>query len=261
MMDCTKHQEKLTKVKKLFAEAEGICKKVEMESESGPVIPAINQLRYAGQHLAEAVTSKEHSVQKSELKKAENHCQRAIYDAAEAGCLTAKVQIEGYKEQFKEIPIIDSVPSYSATLTAHGKLKRLIGEKREDVSKQEHYQELAQIFKTLYDGLIDIESHEEELKKILAEKIKDNRIAEQTLENSNKTVKQSQKRIYLAITSLVVASILSVASYLKGVDDTKQEYEVATTDMNGKQLPSIKGVQPSDDGNITEKGAQAKLEH
>lgn len=261
MMDCTNHQEELTKVKKLFAEAEGICKKVEVESESGPVIPAINQLRYAGQHLAEATTSKELSVQKSELKKAENHCQRAIYDAAEAGCLTAKVQIEGYKEQFKELPIIDAVPSYSATLTAHGKLKRLIGEKREGVSKQEHYQELAQIFKTLYDGLIDIESHEEELKKILAAKIKDDRIAAQTLENSNETVKQNQKRIYLAITSIVIASALSVGSYLKGVSDTKQELEVAKTDMDEKQLPSIKDVQPSDESNITEKDAQANLEH
>lgn len=260
MMDCTNHQEELKKVKALFTDAEGICKKVEMESESGPVIPAINQLRYAGQHLAEATTSEELTVQKLELKKAENHCQRAIYDAAEAGCLTAKVQIEGHKEQFKDIPIIDTVPSYSATLTAHGKLKRLIGEKREDVSKQAHYRELALIFKTLYDGLIDIESHEEELKKILAAKVKDDRIAAQTLENSNKTLKQNQKRIHLAIASIAVAIAIGTISYFKGVTDAKQEYEVATSDMGKKQSTLIDDAQSLGENDITNKGSQAGIE-
>lgn len=168
-MDCANYKDKILKIKTLFAKAEAICKRVESdpEHEGGVVIPAINQLRYAGQHLIAACSSDDAKIQNEELNKAENHCQRAVYDAAEAACLIVKLQIDSYQKQFKSIIISEVVPSYSQTLRAHVELKTIIGARRDDVSKQDHYEALLKTFYILNDGLLDLEAHEEELKKAL----------------------------------------------------------------------------------------------
>ncbi len=168
-MDCTNYKDRILRIKTLFAKAEAICKRVESdpEHEGGAVIPAINQLRYAGQHLISACASDDVNVQSEELTKSENHCQRAVYDAAEAACLIVKLQIDSYQKQFQSIVISEVVPSYSSTLRAHVELKKIIGSRRDDVSKQDHYETLLQTFEILNDGLLDLEAHEEELKKAL----------------------------------------------------------------------------------------------
>ncbi|MEQ2352626.1 hypothetical protein [Pseudoalteromonas piscicida] len=239
MMDCTNHKEKLEEIKELFAEAEAICKKVEAESSKGPVIPSINQLRYAGQHLLAAIVSDSSSVQKDELRKAENHCQRAIYDAAEAGCLTAKELIEGFKSDFKKVSIVETVTSYRDTLKALTQLKRIIGEKRADVSKQDHYRELADLFMVLYDGLIDLEGHEEELKKALSDKEREQEISERALDNSDTTVKQNNVRIILVIFGFILSA---VSGYYFGtnnesVDENLEPPQASSGSVPQKQQP------------------------
>ncbi len=60
-------------------------KKVE-HLTSEVAIPAINQLRYAGQHLVRILGDCSQTPQK-ELEQAENHCKRASFDACEDGLI------------------------------------------------------------------------------------------------------------------------------------------------------------------------------
>lgn len=70
---------------KLFIKAEGAVKDAEMRNGE-LLIPAINQLRYSGHHIAKALLNGDVNDAKnqSELTKAINHCRRAYFDAKEA---------------------------------------------------------------------------------------------------------------------------------------------------------------------------------
>ena len=52
---------------------------------SAVAVPANNELRYAGHHLLQALDGQEQVTKPEGLRKAKNHCERAMYDAAQAG--------------------------------------------------------------------------------------------------------------------------------------------------------------------------------
>lgn len=225
-MDCTNYKNEIDHIKQLFSKAESICKRVESDPghEGGVVIPAINQLRYAGQHLITACSSDDVHIQKSELTKALNHCQRAVYDATEAACLIVKIQIDIFKEQFREIIIADVVPSYSDTLRAHASLKKAIGNPRSDESKQEHYESLLDVFDTLNSGLEDLEAHEEELKKALVRhrsEEEDRAIARAV---GTKSLGVAKKTLLFTVVATIFA-VLSVGIAYKALNTDEQGSE------------------------------------
>ena len=89
---------KLRQIVGLFDQAENLLK--EVEKVCGDLtVPSINQLRYVGYHIARAIVAQHDDSFFDELKKAENHCKRAIYDAYEVGILYfldgIKIQIVG----------------------------------------------------------------------------------------------------------------------------------------------------------------------
>ena len=68
-------------------------------------IPALNQLRYAGHHFLRAIGD-DGSVQSEEnLRRAHNHCERALYEATDAGITSALKQINRFKHDFRKIAI------------------------------------------------------------------------------------------------------------------------------------------------------------
>ena len=74
---------KLKEIYDLFAQAETAIEKVENISTVLST-PAVNELRYAGRHLLNALHQNNAKAEES-LRKAENHCQRSIYDAWKSG--------------------------------------------------------------------------------------------------------------------------------------------------------------------------------
>ncbi len=70
----------------LFKKAESAIKTCEYVSLQLN-FPAINELRYAGRHLAEAVSANNESYIEEHLRKAESHCFRAIFDAYDVATL------------------------------------------------------------------------------------------------------------------------------------------------------------------------------
>jgi hypothetical protein len=213
-MNRGKFKQELKTLHELFSKAESICKKVETGLGEGVIIPAINQLRYAGQHLVEACVLNEPSGQAAEITKAQGHCKRAIYDASEASVLITKKQFENYREEFKEIVIGDVVKDYSLHLVAHGNLKKVIGEKRAGVSKEEHYENIYALSQKMVIALDDMEAHEEELKKVRLKHRKEERANEQEARRGETNIKLTKTRIYIAICSLIVAIVGGVSVFI-----------------------------------------------
>ena len=72
-------------------------------------IPAINELRYAGFHILNAVTEKNVDTASKHMFKAQDHCERAVYDAAAAGLVGITDTINRFQTQYRDIAIGDVV--------------------------------------------------------------------------------------------------------------------------------------------------------
>ena len=107
-------KERIVELKKLFDLAEKYAKEVEM-LESAVVVPAINELRYAGHHILSAIDD-EGSIAEDELTKAIGHCQRAMYEACEAGITFCLDKIKDFNEEYRDVVINEVITNYSERL-------------------------------------------------------------------------------------------------------------------------------------------------
>jgi len=91
----------------LYKKAECLIKTIEHQDYDnfirGTYIPAINDLRYAGRHILEAIDSSNPSKIKENLDEAIDHCNRAIYDAYEIGILLFSNQFKIISDNFKHL--------------------------------------------------------------------------------------------------------------------------------------------------------------
>ncbi len=82
----------------------------EVERLTGEVtIPSINELRYAGFHILQAIDETGTVSNKHHVFRAKDHCERAIYDVAEAGLIFVIDTINRFQWEYRGIAIIDVV--------------------------------------------------------------------------------------------------------------------------------------------------------
>ncbi len=80
-------------------------------------IPAINELRYAGYHLLNAISPLDaDSSTSDELMRAVNHCKRATYEASEAGLLTAFGKVSEFKADYQQVVVSTVVQDWTEIL-------------------------------------------------------------------------------------------------------------------------------------------------
>lgn len=189
-------------ISSLFTYAEQKIKKIEYFAD-GVSFPAVNQLRYVAFHLlrAEQLRNGDEDLNKDELhdelKKAKNHCQRAIYDANEAGVVYYLERIRKFKEDYESETISDIVPNYISYLVKAKKIKNflwVVGEK----SLSERAKGLNQI---------DIEKDNNDYKKsdeyfIQIKEIDD--ILDTARPELNKKIEKRRKGMLISIYSLTI---------------------------------------------------------
>ena len=98
--------------RQLYEDADEFTREVAEFRESIP-IPAHNELRYAGHHLLQALDDDGTIADQEQLRRACTHCERAMYEAAEAGIISLLVSIRQFQKDYKDIVIGEVVPTYS----------------------------------------------------------------------------------------------------------------------------------------------------
>lgn len=88
---------RITEIKKLFAEAESAIKRYERIGLDN-IVSAVNELRYAGEHILDAETAKGPEECETALLRAERHCVRARYDALESTIVTLLEQLSAIRQ-------------------------------------------------------------------------------------------------------------------------------------------------------------------
>ncbi|RJQ20295.1 MAG: hypothetical protein C4560_05210 [Nitrospiraceae bacterium] len=134
-------------VAELYAQAEQALKKIERHLEAVSV-PTLNQLRYAGCHLARYLRSDGSNTNKDELLKAANHCKRAIYDVYETGISFFLLNLDKFKDDYKSVVITDVMSDWITDLETIESIRDRASETSRN-NPGDHFREFEEMFDQL----------------------------------------------------------------------------------------------------------------
>lgn len=172
-------REILTRHAEKFDSAERAIKEIEILTLEGVVTPALNEIRYAGQHFIRCFEQDEiATIQKCAIA-AERHLRRAVYEAYDAGISFYIEKCYAFKTQYEMIPLTEVLKDYvEQTQSIERIQEELIAENR-TVEKNDNKEDYAERKKPQFDALKSIsrnwEAAREELNKRLMLKTRDDR--------------------------------------------------------------------------------------
>ena len=79
---------------------------------SGADIASVNELRYAGNHLLQALTASDQGSVDDQLQRALRHCERALYDAYDGAVYYRLTQFKLFRKDYRKVVISDTIPDY-----------------------------------------------------------------------------------------------------------------------------------------------------
>ena len=128
-------------------------------------IPANNQLRYAGHHLLLALGDDGTFCDEDQLRRAIYHCQRAKYEAAEAGIVSALDNIELFRYEYRRTVVTDVVPNYIEIKRVAKDAGKLLEQSRESGDKVDLLSALMEMFEKVSEAAVILENSREDVNK------------------------------------------------------------------------------------------------
>lgn len=166
---------RIGELRTLYDKADQFAREV-AELEDEIAIPAINELRYAGYHLLQAIGDDGTISKDEQLRRATSHCERAMYEAAEAGINLVLVSIDQFREDYKNIVVKDVVDDYASIIVQARKAQDLLARGRSDqISSSERASCYMETFRQLRDASEMLEASRDDLNAKLSEQVKDKR--------------------------------------------------------------------------------------
>lgn len=118
-------------IRNAFEKAERFIKIVEAIDDE-VIIPAINELRYAGFHLTRFLTAPCDEKRSQEYNSVLSHCRRASYEALDAGLIFLLEKVQTFKEDYKRVVISEVVADYPDILVYADEVNDLLVQPRQD---------------------------------------------------------------------------------------------------------------------------------
>ena len=124
--------DRLKDVQDRYETADRFAREVGTFRESA-VIPALNELRYAGHHVLQSIgPDGKVTDDDGPLQKAYGHCERALYEASEAGIMVAARAILSFRNSYQGIVISEVVKDYTDFLMMAKKAQAMVDAGRTD---------------------------------------------------------------------------------------------------------------------------------
>jgi DNA repair exonuclease SbcCD ATPase subunit len=238
-MITTKYKESVTYLFECFRAAEDEIKKFEKQYGDVP-IPSINQLRYAGYHIAEAAQNNSSEVSvNTNIEKAVNHCKRAKYDAHEASSTLVLDRIRLFNERYKKVTETQKIISdYS----------NILGEVNEVSEKLQ--ETIPSSFSSRDEYYNAVEEGNKRLKAILKKLEESEPAIEALVEENNYLKKKDSRRFAIQIILAIIGAIFSFAllsTKLGFFSDNNEKKDLTQSNIqNIKNLPSTPSPKPSE---------------
>ncbi|MCZ0942088.1 MAG: hypothetical protein OXJ53_03420 [Gammaproteobacteria bacterium] len=118
------YEEEIGEIGRLYNLAEQDIKAVGRE-KNRLIVAAVNQCRYAGQHLVRALAATDDESVREELAAANRHLRRAVYDSNDAAIQFYLIEIDAFRRRFP-VNLNAIIPNYGKVTEAVTKAKRHI---------------------------------------------------------------------------------------------------------------------------------------
>ena len=139
----------LANYRQLYEAADRFAREVGEFRQAIP-IPAHNELRYAGHHLLQALDDSGEIADEEQLRRACSHCERAMYEAAEAGVISLLRSLAQFQQDYKDVVVAEVMPAYSDCKAMARKARELLVRGRSKaVAPTETASEYMQAFREL----------------------------------------------------------------------------------------------------------------
>ena len=159
----------LAHYRQLYEAADTFAREV-AEFRHAIAIPAHNELRYAGHHLLQALGDSGQVADEEQLRRACSHCERAMYEAAEAGIISLLESIAQFQKDFKDIVVAEVVPTYGDCKAMARKARDLLTRGRsKGVAAAETTAEYMHAFRELREASDQLEDARDDLNAKLAD--------------------------------------------------------------------------------------------
>jgi hypothetical protein len=171
-------------------------------------IPAINELRYAGYHLALFIKDPKNKV--DEIRKACGHCQRATYDAYEASIIYCIEEYKTFQRDYKDSVIPDVIPDYVEKIKIIKHAIRFI-DSIDKETKAQNYEKC----KEYHEALINLVESLNEARPEL-----------------NKKIKAERRNAQLLWGSLILGIAVLIATLVFGVVQLRNDNDKKNGEIN-----------------------------
>lgn len=228
------NNEVYTQVVNSFREAEKRLKVIEWQ-DGELDIPAINELRYVGNHIFNALYCNGISEQYEQLKRAERHCKRANYDAIELGLIDLMEKFRCFHEEYRDIAVADIVPGYIQMMTEVRATRTLLSVAPGD-SRDDYYNDAWEKLLRLKDIWELLEASHDELSK------RRNRLQQAELHAEAEKIRadtaeaMARKTLLASVCAILVAIILGAPSlygmYKETMLDTESAFLIESTNKS-----------------------------
>jgi len=159
-------------IKDLYKSAEDAISTVEYQVGEG-VDVAVNQLRYAGHHILEALTTGDANIEQEEMRKAARHCMRSIYDSCSWGIMTFNDNMLEFNKDYRLIVISEVLPDYLERLKKCKKAMECIQAARVDnAQRYKFFKIAAEHYDILYECTSDLSMIREDLNKKVKQQLR-----------------------------------------------------------------------------------------
>ncbi len=156
-------QEQLAYIAELFSEAEIAIKEIE-DFGSELVVPAVNQLRYCGNHLVRYLSDTDN---KEELEDSVKHCKRAAYDAYESAIAYHLLEFKTFKEDYRKVQITPVIPDYADIQQMIKQARDFIRNNSESKTRGDFYKNGREHLQLLAGNVDKLNSNRDELNKAI----------------------------------------------------------------------------------------------
>lgn len=182
-------QRLLGEVAERFAEAEVAIKEVE-DTGSELIVPAVNQLRYTGNHLIRYLNDPSDI---DSLTDAVKHCKRATYDAYEAAILNQLMEYRKFKDDYRNVIVADIVSDYSELARQIEEARKFARDNNQSKTRGDYYMAGRDHLKTITTNVAKLSACRDEL---------------------NKKIRQERRNTLLAIIG-AVGTLIALIAYFR----------------------------------------------
>jgi len=152
----------LREISKLFTEAERAIKYVE-DFDGVLTVPAVNQLRYCGNHLVRYLAT----VDPDELRDALKHVKRATYDAYEATIIYQLLEYDKFKDDYRMVLISKVISDYTQIQEKIENARSFVRQNDQSKTRGDNYRNGKEHLDQIVCGVRLLNTSREELNKLI----------------------------------------------------------------------------------------------